>query len=92
MVEHTVIVESIGGATVLSCEALQFKNIEYGFSEVTPEGIKKRVLEYKMMSEKNADFDLVVVDNRPEPRPYHEIQAEESKIFKKSNNSMSVPK
>ena len=93
MVEHTVVIDSIGGATIMTCEALQIKNVEYPYKEFNVEGVKNAILDYKYMTEKHADFDLVIVDNRPaEPENYNKKKEEESKIYKKDHNNMKAPK
>lgn len=87
--EYIVTVDSIGGATVLSCDPLGIKNIEYPFKEIYADGIKKTILDYKYMSEKSANFDLSVQDNRPDPHDYHKKKAEESKILDKRKNKLA---
>lgn len=92
MPEHHVIVDSIGGTVVLSCEALSIKTIEYPFAELTGEGIKKCILNYKFLKEEDVTFDLNIIDNRPDPVDYNKQREKESKEFKKANNSMKTPK
>jgi len=92
MTEHTIIIGSMGGTTVLSCETLQIKNIEFPFGEVNEETIKKTILDYKYLNEKDAKFDLVIIDNRPPSENYNEKKARESKEFKKSRNDMTAAK
>ena len=92
MVEHTVYLDTMGGSTILSCEGLQIKNIEYPYKEVDEQHIKKVILDYKYMSEEHADFDLIIMDNRPRPENYNVVKERESKEFKKNNNSMRTPK
>lgn len=89
---HDVFVDSIGGTTTLSCEALQIKTIEYPFAELNAEGIKNCILKYKFLTEKDVNFNLNIIDNRPEPVDYNKQRAKESKEFKKNNNSMKTPK
>lgn len=87
MVEHTVILDIIGGTIALSCPTLRILNIEMPV-EPTAENIKKRILEYKHETEEHADFDLVIVDNRPKEENFNEKRARESKQFNKSHNQM----
>jgi len=88
MPEHTVIVDSLGGTKVLSCEALQIKTIEYPFKELTAEGIKRAILQHKFLTEETCGFDLLIVDNRPEPVNFNEQRTKESKEFKSSHNQL----
>lgn len=83
MPEYTVILDSIGGATVLTCEALGIKTIEHAHPEVTSETIKETIMKFKYIdSENDVDWDLVVVDNRPKKeRNYNDVKAEESKAL-----------
>lgn len=92
MVEHTVILDIMGGTKVLTCEALAIKNIEYHHNEVTVEGIKDTILAYKYLKEDEAKFDIVVVDNRPPSQNFNEQRDKESKEFKKSRNDMKTAK
>lgn len=92
MTEHTVIIESIGGATVLSCQALGIRNIEHPYAPITAESIKKTILDYKYLKEENCGFDLIIIDNRPEPEDFNKVRDRESKQQKKQNNSMRAPK
>jgi len=90
--EHVVIVQSIGGANVLSCEALGIKTIECPYRDLTVENVKKTILDYKYMKEDAANFDLRIHDARPEPENYNEKHKRESKEFKKSRNDMTSAK
>lgn len=46
-IEHTVYLDSVGGARVLSSESLNFKNIEMIYAEITSENIKKSILHFR---------------------------------------------
>ncbi|MHA2052620.1 MAG: hypothetical protein ACW99F_03380 [Candidatus Hodarchaeales archaeon] len=87
MVEHTVILDRIGGANALSCPTLRILNIEMPW-EPTAENIQKRILEYTHETEEHADFDLVIVDNRPPEENFNEKKARESKQFNKNHNTL----
>ncbi len=91
MPEHTVFIDTIGGTTVLSCQELGIKNIEYPHKEMTEEGIKETILTYKFMK-KDAEFDINIIDDRPEPENYNEMRERESKQFKKNRNDMKAAK
>ena len=86
--EHTVIVDTFGGTTVLSCIVLNIQNIEYPFKELDVQGIKKTILDYKYLKEEDANFDLIVIDNRPEPENFNEQRDKESKDFTKNRNEL----
>lgn len=88
--EHTVTVNSMGGAIVLTCDALQIKNVEHRYPDITPENVKETILHFKYLSEEQADFDLKVEDMRPPTRNYNEQREEESKSFKKDNNRLAT--
>ena len=91
--EHIVIVDSIGGANVLTCEALGIKSIECPYRDLTVENVKKTILDYKYMKEEDANFDLRIQDARPEPENYNEQKDRESKEFKaKRDNLFKVAK
>jgi len=87
MNEHTVIIDTIGGTTVLTCQALNINNIEMPF-EINAENVKRRILEYKHDTEEHANYDLVIVDNRPPLENFNEKRAKESKILSKNRNRM----
>ena len=82
----------MGGTTVLSCETLQIKNIEFPYPKVNEETIKKTILHYKYLNEEEAKFDLVIVDNRAPLENYNKKREEESKEFKKGRNDMTTAK
>ena len=67
MNEHTVTIDEIGGATVMNCETLQIRNVEYPYTELTGEGIKEAITHYKHMSKEDMNIDVKVIDNRPDP-------------------------
>jgi len=92
MNEHTVTIDEVGGAIVMNCETLQIKNVEYPYANLTPKGIKEAIIHYKHMSKEETNIDVRVIDNRPEPVNFNEQRAQESKEFKKNNNSMNAAK
>ncbi len=63
MTEHTVYVDSIGGATVLSCESLDFKNIDMIYDKLTVETVKDTLLHFRPSLDVK-DLEIKVVDNR----------------------------
>ena len=87
MPEHTVIIDTIGGAFTLSCPTLGITHIEMPW-EINAENIKKRILEYKHETEDHADFDLVIVDNRPPEENFNEQKARQSKELNKNHNRL----
>ena len=88
MTEHTVIIDTMGGAFTLTCPTLGINNIEMPW-EINADNIKKRILEYKHEVEEHADFDLVIVDNRPKVEPnFNELKAKQSKELNKNQNRM----
>ena len=89
MAEHTAIIDSMGGAFVLTCQTLGINNIEMPYKEVNAETVKKTILDYKYLKEEDADFDLVIVDNRPKVEPnFNELKAEQSKELNKNHNRL----
>lgn len=92
MTEHAVIVDNLGGTTVLSCEALQIKNIEYPHREVTTDGVKETILKHKFLKEENCNFDIVIIDNRPEPEDYHKVKAEEQQSQRNRKDKLFTSK
>lgn len=86
--EHIVIIDSIGGANVISCPALGIKTIECPYRDLNTENIKKTILEYKHMKENEANFDLRIQDSRPEPENYRDVQERESKEMKAKRNNL----
>lgn len=92
LMEHTVVVDLIGGCTTLSCETLQIKYIEYPYPELTAKGIKEVIINYKHFSKSEMNIDVIVVDNRPEEENYNDLKAKESQEFKKDRNSMLTGK
>jgi len=63
MVEHVVYVDSIGGATVLSCEALDFKNIDMIYDELTPSTVEATILHFRPNCDVK-ELKVKVVDRR----------------------------
>ena len=94
MVEHTVLVDMIGGTIVLSSETLQIRNIEYSYPELTKEGIIDTLTNYKYFSKEDIEnMGIIVVDNRPkEEENYNEVKNRESQEFKRDRNSLKVEK
>jgi len=90
--EHSVILDSIGGGNVLSCDSLGIKNIEMPYKEVTTESVKKTILDYKHVKEEDAKFDIVIMDVRPAAENYNEKRDKESREFKKNRNDMTSAK
>ena len=89
MPEHTAIIDSMGGAYVLTCITLGITNIEFPFKEINEETVKKTILDYKYMKEEDADFDLVIVDNRPKVEPnFNEVKAKQSRELNKNHNKL----
>ncbi len=90
--EHIVIINSIGGTNVISCEALGIKTIECPYHDLNVENIKKTILEYKYLKEEEANFDLKIQDARPEPENYNEVKERESKEMKAKRNDLFASK
>jgi len=88
MPEHIIIINSMGGATALSCQSLGINNIEFPYAELTGEAVKKTILDYLFVKEADVDYDLVIVDNRPPEKKFNEQREKESKEFKKANNQL----
>lgn len=65
--EYDVVVDSIGGATVISCKALDFYNLELS-GKVNKTDIKKSILRQKVIKpeDERAKFTVKIIDNRPE--------------------------
>ena len=89
---HIVIIDSIGGANVLTCAALDIKAIECPYRDLNVENIKKTILDYKYMKEEDAEFDLTIQDSRPEPENYNDVKERESKEFKAKRNNLFASK
>jgi len=64
--EHEVVVDNIGGATVISCKALDFYNLELS-GKVNLTDIKKSILRQKNIKpeDERAKFTVKIIDNRP---------------------------
>lgn len=86
--EHIVIINSVGGANVISCEALGIKSIECPYRDLNVENIKKTILDYKYLKEEEANFDLKIQDSRPEPENYRDVQERESQQMKAKRNDL----
>lgn len=61
--EHIVYVDSVGGATVLSCEALDFKNIDMIYNKLNPDTVKDTILHFRPNLDVKG-LDIKVVDRR----------------------------
>ena len=64
MAEHTVYVDSIGGATVLSCESLNFKNIEMMYDKLNADTVKDTIIHFRPHLGDVKDLNIKVIDNR----------------------------
>lgn len=64
MAEHIVYADSVGGATVLSCESLNFKNIDMIYDTLTPVTVKDTIIHFRPHLGDVKDLDIKVVDNR----------------------------
>lgn len=64
--EHDIVVDSIGGATVISCRALDFYNLELS-GKVNKTDIKKSILRQKNIKpdDERAKFTVKIIDQRP---------------------------
>jgi len=64
--EHEVVVDNIGGATVISCKALDFYNLELS-GKANKTDIKKSILRQKNIKpeDERAKFTVKIIDNRP---------------------------
>ena len=90
--EHIVTIDSIGGANVISCEALGIKSIECPYRDLTVENVKKTILDYKYMKEEDANFDLRIQDARPDPENYRDVQERESQQLKNKRDNLFAAK
>lgn len=81
--EHTIILEEIGGANVISCPALGFRHIEHS-GKITDAEIKTTILHYLYLTpdDSASQFVFHVEDNRPEPENFNEKRAREAKEYK----------
>lgn len=89
---HVVIIESIGGANVITCAALGIKSVECPYRDLTIENIKKTILDYKYLKEEDAEFDLTIQDSRSEPENYNQVKERESKEFKAKRDNLFASK
>ncbi len=88
MVEHTVFVQEMGGAVVLTCQELGINNIEFPYDDFTGDNIKKTILKYKYLNEADANFDIAIVDNRQPQEDFNLKKARESKELNKNHNRL----
>ena len=88
--KYNATITEIGGTTVLSCEGLGIKNIEYPYTYVNEKNIIETITRYKHQ-EVDKDIELDVYDMRDE-EDYQTKKIRESKEMKKNHNSMDVPK
>ncbi len=88
--EHDVVVDSMGGAIVISCKALDFYNIEL-LGKVNKTDIKKTILRQKVISpdDDRAKFTVKIIDNRPEElESFNEKRKRESLEHKPKQNRL----
>lgn len=62
--EHIVYVDSIGGATVLSCESLSFKNLDMIYDKLTEETVKDTIIHFRPHLGEIKNLEIKVIDNR----------------------------
>ena len=77
---HEILVDRVGGTTVISCRALDFYNLELA-GEVTTKDIKSTIFRQLHITPEDVrgDFDIEITDNRPVEKNFNEVRAEESK-------------
>jgi len=63
-VEHIVYVTSVGGATVISSESLQFKNLDMMYDELNAETVKDTILHFRPHLGAMKNLNVKVIDNR----------------------------
>jgi len=63
-VEHIVYVGSVGGATVLSSESLQFKNLDMIYDELNPENVRKTIIHFRPHLGNIRNLNVKVIDKR----------------------------
>ena len=87
--EHEVLVQSVGGANVISCRALDFYNIEL-VGEINETDIKKTILKAKYIPEGDdrAKFTVKIIDNTNDDEDFNAKRERESKEMKKSRNRL----
>jgi len=79
-VTHEILVDRVGGTTVISCRALDFFNLELA-GEVNEKDIKSTIFRQLHITPEDVrgDFDMEIKDNRPTEKNFNEVRAEESK-------------
>lgn len=86
--EHDIVVDSIGGATVISCKSLDFYNLEL-LGKVNKTDIKKSILRQKNIKPEDdrAKFTVKIIDNRPKvAEDFNEKRKRESLEHKPKSN------
>ena len=64
-IEHTVLIDSVGGATVMSSESLNFKNLEMIYDKVNEENIKKSITHFRPhLNVKGVIINVVDIRNK----------------------------
>lgn len=78
---HQILVDRVGGTTVISCRALDFYNLELqgdSKGKIKEEDVKKTI--YRQLhipaEDPRRDFEVEIEDNRPEDRNYNEQRKE----------------
>ncbi len=76
---HQILVDRVGGATVISCRALDFYNLELA-GEVNEKDIKKTIFRQLHITPEDVrgNFDVEIEDNRPQEKNFNEVRKEES--------------
>ncbi len=64
MAEHIVFVDSIGGATVLSCESLGFKNLDMIYDKLNADTVKDTIIHFRPHLGDVKNLEIKVVDKR----------------------------
>ena len=90
MVEHEVIIDRVGGATVITCKAVELINAELLGGKLTEDAVKATILHHKHIpsDDERAKFDIKIIDNRPESEEnYNEKRRQESLERKPKNKN-----
>ena len=80
---HQIIVNRIGGTTVISCRALDFYNLELQ-GGVNEKDIKQTIFRQLHITPEDTrgDFEMEIEDSRPEEKSYNEVRKAEDKARK----------
>ncbi len=80
---HKIIIDRVGGTTVISCQALNFYNLELQ-GKVNEADIKKTIFRQLHITPEDTrgDFGIEMEDNRPEEKSYNEVRKAEDKARK----------